>query len=330
MTDFRIKEEETRMEYFLKYYHWSLKFYDCDSSLFLMNYVNKRLELNYEQRIWFSWIYANTYNLASSLVIWNEFPDFENVSLERLTIWNTENFKRLRYQVDQKWQKGHLPKMFGSYKEQIGDKTQFEFFDQKMGNSGVENFNNLYKTIVKNFFKFGRYSAWFYLQTLKETCDFNLEPPSLLLEDDNTHAQRDGLCYAVGMDEWVGDKTLFKDKKKISFLNKKAEEILYLSKELFPELRPDYFNMETTLCAFKKTFRRSKGRYLGYYLDRQFEDIKRVQDDNWDGIDWDLLWDGRNEILDKRTNRNTGVIQEDMEFFLNTGKVKNLEFLYEK
>jgi len=333
MKDYRTKELNTRLDYFKKYYEWSLKTYDCDSSLFLMNYIFTRLELNIEQRYWMTWLYGNTYNIATAWVIANEFPDFENVDLERLTKWNNENYKRLRYQNDQKWQKGHLPKMFESYRGEIykNSKSQEQFFKKICcSEDGVENFNNLYKYVDKNFFKFGRYSAWFYLQTLKETCDLNLEPPNLLLEHNNTHTQRDGLLYAVGMDELVGNKQSYKDLELITFLNSIAEEIIITTNKEHPNLRADYFNLETTLCAFKKTFRKSRGRYLGYYLDRQYEDISRVESDGWNGIDWELLWDGRNEILLSKTNRRTGVVKEDMEYFLETGKIKYYEYIQNK
>jgi len=331
MIDFREKDEDIRFEYLIKYFYWSLKFYDVDPAMFLINYVNDRMELNIEQRFWFAWLYGNTYQLATAWVIANEFPDFENVDLDRLTWWNSENYKKLRYQSDQKWQKGHLPKMFTSYKENIlsAGKTQKEFFD-KLCNSGdkLENFDIAYKYIANNFFKFGRYSTWFYTQTLKETCGVNLEPRSLLLKEDNTHTQRDGLCYALAKDEWVGDKNLRKDKDKIAYLDEASNEVIDVIKSIDPKVKSDMFLLETTLCAFKKTFRERNGRYLGYYLDRQFEDIKKVQDDDWKGIDWDLLWDGRNEILDKRTVRDCGVINDDMKYFLNTGKIKYYEYLH--
>jgi len=64
---------------FEKYFQWSLKFYDCDPALFLMNYIHDRMELNMEQRYWIAWLYGNTYQLATAWVIANEFPDFENV-----------------------------------------------------------------------------------------------------------------------------------------------------------------------------------------------------------------------------------------------------------
>lgn len=330
MIDYREKDSEVRLEYFLKYFYWSLKFYDADPAMFLMNYVNERMELNKEQRFWFAWLYGNTYQLATAWVVINEFPDFENVDQERLEWWNSENYNKLKYQSDQKWQKGHLPKMFKSYKENIlkFGETQEEFFKNICKYiDPVENFNALYEYIIKNFFKFGRYSAWFYIQTLKETCDLNVEPPNLLLKDDNTHTQRDGLCFVYAKDEWVGDKSVRKDKGKIELLDEVSFLILDLMEEKFPDVKSDMFLLETTLCAFKKTFREKRGRYLGYYLDRQYEDIKKVQEDDWPGIDWDLLWEGRGEILDERTNRGCGVSKEDMKYFLQTGKIKYYEYL---
>jgi len=330
MVDYREKDPNLRLEYLVNYYHWSLKFYDCDPSLYLLNYIYRRMELNVEQRYWMAWLYGNSYQLATAWVVANEFPDFENVDLQRLVDWNEENYSRLRYQVDQKWQKGHLPKMFDSYREMIykDHKTQHEFFtDLCSSEDPNENFDTLYKFIVKHLYKFGRYSAWFYIQTLKETCGLNVEPRDLLLKDDNTHTQRDGLSYSLGKDEWVGDKEVRKSPDKISALDAQALLVIDRVREIDPDLRPDMFGLETTLCAFKKTFRRSRGRYLGYYLDRQFEDIKKVQEDDWPGIEWQLLWDGRNEILDKRTIRTTGVVKSDMEHFLDTGEIKYFDYL---
>lgn len=333
MMDYRIADKEVRMEYFELYFYWSLRLYDADPAMFLLNYINTRMELNEEQRFWVAWLYGNTYQLPTAWVIANEFPDYENVDLERLTIWNNNNYKRLRYQMDQKWQKGHLPEMFESYKHHIqsqGDSTQKSFFNSVCNKKDpVKNFNALYKFIVKYFHKFGRYSAWFYIQTLKETCGLNVEAPDLLLTDPNTHTQRDGLCRALALDDWVGDTSIRENSEAIAQLNAGAVEILNRMHKKYPELRSDMFLLETILCAFKKTFRVSKGRYLGYYLDRQAQDIQAVQKDGWDGIDWDLLWQGRNEILDPRTVRvpNAFQIKMDMSYFLNTGKIKYIDYV---
>ena len=73
-------------------------------------------------------------------------------------------------------------------------------------------------------------------------------------------------------------------------------------KQEFPNT--DYYDMETCLCSFKKLFRTSRGRYLGYYLDRQAEEIAQCDKDGWFGIDWEPLWDSRKETLNHKLLTN--------------------------
>jgi len=269
MKDYRIQDPTLRREYFDQYFLWSLRTYDCDPAMFLLNYIYKRLELNTEQRYWMAWLYANTYQLATAWVIANEFPDFENVDLERLIDWNKKNYKRLRYQADNKWSKGHLPEMFKSYRDEIysNAKNQEEYFKKICIGTSTENFKSLYSIVTKKFYKFGRYTAWFYLQALKETCGLDVEPDNLLLSDENTHTQRGALCYIHALDEIACDKKKNREVELVKKLEKTASDIISKFNNQYPELKCDMFLLETCLCAFKKTFRKKRGRYLWYYLD---------------------------------------------------------------
>jgi len=78
--------------------------------------------------------------------------------------------------------------------------------------------------------------------------------------------------------------------------------------------------METCLCSFKKIFRKSRGRYLGYYLDRQATEIKKVEQDDWVGIDWQVFWDARNETLKTKLSKNNNIRENLYSIFLDTGK----------
>jgi hypothetical protein len=64
------------------------------------------------------------------------------------------------------------------------------------------------------------------------------------------------------------------------------------------------------LCSFKKIFRAHHGRYLGYYLDRQAEEIIKAEGDGWYGIDWDVLWQAREETIDIRLDDKYGIDKE--------------------
>lgn len=311
MTSLKTKED------FINWFGWSLAIEDCDSALYMTNYFFDRFEYNREQRYWLIWLYGTTYHFPTSYLIWNEYPDMELVGVDRLTDWNNENYSRLRYQTDTKWNKGHLPAQFLSYKEWVGDRTQHEALHENLGDDPVENFYTLWDT-VNSWHKFGRYTSWFYLQTLKQCGGVNLDVDSLWLHDySGSRSHRNGLCYAVGKPEWVNEKL---DSTQLDFLNKEAEEILAEVKMRFPDQahKADYFAMETCLCSFKKLFRTRDGRYLGYYLDRQAEEIKKVEQDNWWGIDWQPMWDARRETI--RPEYLTNSINHDkMKIYSDTG-----------
>lgn len=290
-----------RKEDFIKWYKWSLSIKDCDPAIFMTNYLFDRFEHNKEQKLWISWIYGTTYYLPTTWVVWNEFPDMELVGIERLREWNNNNYKRLRYQTDTKWNKGHLPAQFESYREWVGNNTQEEAFAPFLNGSERENFDRLWAEVKSKFHKFGRYSTWFYMQTLKQCCGLPVEPPHLMLDDyDGSRSHRNGLIMALGVDDWY-DKKL--TETQLNFLNQEAQSILQEVRNYYPNT--DYYDMETCLCSFKKLFRVKHGRYLGYYLDRQAEEIKQCESDNWFGIDWQPMWDARNETLNKKLLTNS-------------------------
>ncbi len=325
--DYRLPQNNR--EAFIRWYAWSLKYDDCDPAVWCTNYLHKRYEHNDEERIWLAWLYGNTYQLPTAWVLKNEFPDFELATVDRMNQWNTANYKRLRYQTDTKWNKGHLPTMFESYQNFIGDRTQRETLESYYGSTEEENFDALWRVIKNSLHKFGRYSTWFYLQHLKHTAGILVTPTSLMLDDyDGSRSHRNGLLCALGRHDDMDRKLTTAE---YANLESQAYEILCETEARFPELSSqiDYFTMETCLCSFKKIFREHHGRYLGYYLDRQAEEIKQAEQDGWYGIDWDVLWQARNETIDLRLDQDRGIDKDRFSSFLNTGKLENLEWMFD-
>jgi hypothetical protein len=325
--DYRLREN--RREAFIRWYAWSLKYDDCDPAVWATNYINKRYEHNDEQRLWLCWLYGNTYHLPTSWVLLNEFPDFELATVGRMTQWNTANYKRLRYQTDTKWNKGHLPEMFASYQKFIGDKSQREVMESYYGDNESRNFDNLWNVLKGDLHKFGRYSTWFYLQHLKHTAGVRVDPTSLMLDDySGSRSHRNGLLYALGKDDLCDTKLT---QSEYAGLESESTSILMETRSRFPDLadQVDFFTMETCLCSFKKIFREHHGRYLGYYLDRQAEEIMQCEKDGWFGIEWQVLWDARNETIDLRLDSKRGIVKENFTSFVRTGKMSNLEWMFD-
>lgn len=315
-------------ELFIRWYAWSLEYKDCDPAVWMTNYLNERYEYNDEERIWLCWLYGNTYNLPTAWVLKNEFPDFELVSQSRIEDWNSKNYSRLRYQTDTKWNKGHLPAMFASYKSFFGHNSQRSVFESNYGDNEFQNFNNIWDMVKSNFHKFGRYGTWFYLQHLKHTANIIMEPTSLMLNDHGgSKSHRNGLLYALDMQDLIDQKL---DESQYRNLESMSIDIINECKSRFSSLASDFdfFTMETALCAFKKIFRLSKSRYLGYYLDRQAEEILKAETDGWVGIEWNVLWQARKESLDSRLVRKTGVDNNKFSFFSRTGKIEHMSWMF--
>jgi len=310
------KDRDFREEVFLDWFVWSLKYGDCDPSIWMMNYLFERMEFNTEQKLWFTWIYANSYNLPCTWVIWNEFPDYENCDVERIKIWQDKNYSNIKYQTDTKWNKGHLDTMFVSYKS-IMKNNQQDFFDKNMTNDPVKNYHFLFEFVVKNYHKFGRYLTWFYLQHLKQNCGILLEPDSLLFSDSGSESHRNGMFYAVGKDERTELKYSELTAKNFEYIEKRGRRILDRTKKLYPTV--SFFEMETALCAFKKLFRPKQFRWKGYYLARQLDDIEKFEKLNWSGIDWNLLHQARKEVLHKELITMNVKFMKNNELFDNGG-----------
>jgi hypothetical protein len=325
--DYRLKQN--RREAFIRWYAWSLQYNDCDPAVWATNYLNDRYEHNDEERIWLAWLYGNTYQLPTAWVLKNEFPDYELADLGRITDWNSKNYKRLRYQTDTKWNKGHLPVMFESYQKFIGNGTQREKLESFYAGNSKDNFESLWGVLKTNLHKFGRYSTWFYMQHLRHTAGIDVEPTSLMLNDyDGSRSHRNGLLLAIGQDDDYDRKLSgaeYNDLESIS------SGIIDEMKQRFPHLvsQIDFFTMETCLCSFKKIFRQKHGRYLSYYLDRQAEEIQVAEKDGWTGIEWNVLWDSRNETIDLRLDRKQGIIKERFGDFLATGRLDGLDWMFD-
>jgi len=317
--------DDKRIDQFIEWFGQSVKNDDCDPALYMINYFFDRFEFNLEQKYWYCWLFGTTYQFPTTYVIWNEFPDFHLVGVDRLKEWNDKNYKRLRYQVDTKWNKGHLPSQFLSYQNWVGTSTQHEKIQSFLTGHPTEDFTAMWNE-AKSWHKFGRYTTWFYLQTLKQCCNIPINSPTLLLDDyEGSKSHRNGLCLALGEDEKVN--TRLSDYDLIEF-QRMAGNILEETQSRYPNLKKklDYFAMETCLCSFKKLFRTTRGRYMGYYHDRQAEEIKQAEGDGWIGINWEPLWQAREETVNKQYLKGF-IDKEKMKLYLQENPVKKTKQL---
>ena len=145
---------------------------------------------------------------------------------------------------------------------------------------------------------------------MKHVAGYNIEPTRLMLGESDSISFTDGLAYAFGMPDKVTQKVVIANKKRKIYYKWSAEEKEDMETAcavLKKSFGLDNFQLETLACAYKKIWRSNDSRYIGYYNDRIADDIRDTSQ-YWDGVDWQLIWDAREECVpEKYIHDNQGV-----------------------
>lgn len=272
---------------------------DIDPTYPMLRYLVDRFELNTEQCYWLAYLYSLTYCGATVFYIYNEFPDFENVNLDRMTRWWTENKHNLVFQTDRRWIRSNdqfVPAV-ASYRNWIGNRTQERRFSLFNHPDPKVAYFRAYQS-ASEIYQMGRFALFLYLEAIHVVTGYKMIPHELDLR--NSLSSRNGLVYALGEDALLrgheyGDQPL--PGPVYIVLKEELDNILSLLKALRPEARVDIWNVETTLCAYKK-YKRGK-QYIGYYINRQAKEIEAMQANVQDGVSWNVLWDFRASEFDQ-------------------------------
>lgn len=284
----------SRIDEYIRYHEHSAKIGDIDPSYSMLLYVCDRFELNEEQRYWLAFLYALTYCGASVFYVYNEFPDFENVNIERMDNWWYDVGREATvFQTDRRWcrSRNQFTEAVESYQCWIGDSSQAEHFAEiVIGDTPEERYDDLYGQ-AKSLYSFGQFTLFLYLEALHIITPLNLCPTDLDLN--TAWSCRNGLYYAYGLDKLVDDEqTPIRNEA----LNITAEKWLELRTTLakLPQ-PPTVWQTETILCAYRKWHRNK--RWIGYYLDRQATEITKMEDHVCNGVSWNVLWQFREETF---------------------------------
>lgn len=299
MKEYNIKDH--RKEHwngFKDYYIKMMYSGDCDPSYPALNYISDRLELNLEQRYWIAFLYGTNYCVPTTFYIYNEFPDYENVNINRLQRWWTNNKDKTFFQTDRarvRNYEGVFVKCFESYRDLVGESQVKTFNEFKSSTNLKERYKEMYKFTDKIYY-FGRFSLFNYLETIHELTDLKMNPDELNFKQ--AESSRNGMCYVCDKQEFL---TLHhkKSKEKIDYLHLQHKLKLIMTELEYenPEIEINHWNVETCLCAYKKLFWNT--RYLGYYIDRQMFEIYKLQNNVKKGVEWKILWDFRKEFFKK-------------------------------
>jgi hypothetical protein len=274
---------------YLHYHEASSRANDIDPQNDCLEYICNRYELNTEQRYWLAFLFGTCYCAPTVFYIYNEFPDYETVDVNRLERWWKANKHKLVFQTDRARVRSNdeFVNCFRSYRKIVG-KCQESHFSAMIGDSPKQTYVNAFKT-MSNVHYFGRFSMFIYLEMVSVLTPTKMIPNDLDLR--NAESCRNGLALALDRQDLF---THFEDKKiqKVDYDSLEAglENIQNRVADMAIKHK-SIFAIETTLCAFKKA--KIGKRHVGFYIERMRTEIEAMKRNVPKGVDWSVMYDFR-------------------------------------
>jgi hypothetical protein len=276
---------------YLRFHRESSAANDIDPQNDCLSYISDRYELNTEQRYWLAFLFGTCYCAPTVFYLYNEFPDYSTVDVGRLERFWGQNKQKLVFQTDRARVKSNneFVSCFKSYRQIVGN-NQEAFFKRLQHASTVETYKNSLKAL-DGLHYFGRFTMFIYLEMVSVLTNTKMTPHTLDLR--NAESCRNGLALALGhlhMFSHFEDKTL--SDNDYSTLEKGFNRIVDAI-QYEPIRHKDIFNIETTLCAYKKV--KLGKRYVGFYIERMRKEIEAMEKNVPKGVDWSVLYQFRNK-----------------------------------
>lgn len=324
-TDYRLPEN--RRETFHKFYEFHLKYRSHPGCVYyLIPYLGNKYGWNKEDTLWFTFLNGNTQNPVTSLILHRRFPDPD--ALGDLPDFFNNNWDRLKFDTDRRWQKKDFLKSVSWFQERIREGTQEDYWTEY----AQRGFKSVWEA-ARAVPTFGRLSAFSFLE-YQRIAGIPVECDTLFLRDlKGSKSHRNGLCKLNGRDDldwhdkynpdFNGDYTEHYD-----WLEEAGETLLSEAKTRAKgkdwEKDVSYFTLESALCTYKSWFRPNR-RYPNVYNDMLYLRIKEMEK-VWDKEDLTVFWEARKDCLPdylllECNPRDPGLSPEKQNHFRETGQV---------
>lgn len=329
--DFRLPQY--RREVFLRFYEFHLEHRAHPGAVYyVMPWLIKEYGLNQEQAYWMAFINGNTQNIVTTWMFLDRFPDFPNI--KGIDNWFNKNYEKLEWDTDRRYHKKVFLQAIECYKR-LTDGDQTSYFT-KVCSAGDEheNFNRLWKVLRKDFYSFGRLSAFSYSEYLR-IIGLNQDCSTLFLDDlSGSKSHRNGLAKVLGRDDrdWHDSGTFdgrYPDGE-IAWLGREAALLLEeawrrtkTNKKIDPR-HVSYFTLESAFCTYK-SWHRINRRYPNCYDDMLYNRIKRAEG-FFGEKEFEHFWDCREDCLPQHLRleccpNDPGLCPEKQNWYRQTGQV---------
>lgn len=273
--------------------------------------VNK---MSKDDQVWWILLYSACYCLGTACILEREL-DYDTVTEKRLNRFWEVYKKDLIFQSDRRYIKNM--NQFNDIAWEFicrSKREPWKYISQFITDDPYETYRNLYKE-VSSWRYYGRFGTILFLYNLHKLMGIGLD----YYEYDwktgktTTAALFNAFYLDERADEFEKDSKLTKEE--LTWLDDKLQKLTKVLKKRYPEKDWTLMGITSDLCSYRKLFKQS--RYLGYYVDRQQEEILWLEE-RWPQYksSWWDIWKWRQKYIDCKylgeKNGYTGVQREKM------------------
>lgn len=238
---------------------------ECNGVL-LRAYADEK-HLTAAERFDLAYFFAVCYCIPSAILMFNERDSIRNDP----QTYAERRKSDIIFQSDRKYVRCRdcFVRMLHCWRERVN----FDSYIKATVHGGAIDFDKAF-SITTNWYFFGRFGAFLFIETLCRLCDYKTPEGKLRWEDGDTATS--GLFNVFGADGAADffDKT---DKLPRGATQEKLDALL---KRLLNRIRvtggsTSIAEVETSLCAYRKFYKGT--RYNGFYLDRQLEELNALK-----------------------------------------------------
>lgn len=255
-------------------------------------------KMDENDQVWWILLYSASYCMGTACVLWREL-DYRNVRKSDLQEFWVNNKGRLLFQSDRRYIKNM--NQFNDIAWEFLTRCKrhpWKYLSQFITDDPYETYKNLYKEVSSWKF-YGRFGTILFLYNLHKLMGVDL--------DYNKYDWKTGKTTTAAIfnafykddraDEFEKEAKL--STEEVEWLDKILGKVTNQLKRRYPAKDWTLMGITSDLCSYRKLFKRT--RYLGYYVDRQQEELLQLQD-SWPEYEkmWNRFWKWREKTIDTK------------------------------
>ena len=290
----------------------------------IMRRYFKIRDMDKDSQVWWVLLYSACYCMGTACILEREL-DYKTLTQKRLEQFWRVYKKDLIFQSDRRYIKNM--NQFNDIAWEFisrSNREPWKYISQFITDDPYETYHKLYKEVSSWRF-YGRFGTILFLYNLHKLMGVELDYNEYDWKTGKTTtaALFNAFYFDERAEQFEKDSKLIGDE--LTWLDDKLFRLIKALKNKYPDKDWTLMGVTSDLCSYRKLFKQS--RYLGYYVDRQQEEITWLQE-RWPQYPklWNNIWKWRQKYIDNEylgeKNDYVGVQKDRMKAWVLKGEFR--------